>query len=50
MGGVDVKDVPFLALAMAKNVQIWSDDRDFQQQERITVLSTKDVIEHTPEV
>lgn len=49
LGETDVKDVPFLALAMAKNARIWSNDRDFLQQEQVTVLSTKDVIEHTPE-
>lgn len=50
LGGSDVKDVPFLALAMAKNIQIWSDDQDFQQQDRVNVLTTNEVIQHTPEV
>lgn len=43
MGGIDIKDVPFLALAMEKECGIWSDDTDFREQKQVPVLTTSDV-------
>lgn len=42
----DKDDVPFIALALALNAEgIWSDDTDFQEQHKIKVYTTKDMIE-----
>lgn len=41
----DIKDVSFLALALTFNCPIWSDDRHFQEQKRIKILNTKEMIE-----
>lgn len=40
----DVKDVPFIALALANNCGIWSEDKDFQRQKTIKVFKTEDLI------
>ena len=41
----DIKDIPFLALALAKKADgIWSDDRDFESQNKIKIFKTKDLI------
>lgn len=42
----DVKDVPFLAVAIKKNAFIWSDDQDFEEQDSIEVWKTEDMIDH----
>ncbi len=31
LGGVDKKDVPFIAVALEKGAAIWSDDKDFEK-------------------
>ena len=42
----DSKDVPFLALALAKSVDgIWTEDKHFKEQKEILIFSTKDLIE-----
>ena len=44
IGKVDEKDVLFVACALAHSESvIWSDDKDFEQQNKILVLKTKDV-------
>lgn len=45
LGERDIKDVPFLALALSKKVDgIWSDDEDFSVQDKIKIFKTKDLI------
>jgi len=45
MGGIDPDDTPFAALALAvENEGIWSDDKHFEQQNRIRVWKTKELL------
>ncbi|MBR9693445.1 PIN domain-containing protein [Candidatus Woesearchaeota archaeon] len=47
MQEIDPKDVVFIAAALAiPNSVVWSDDKDFDQQERVTTLKTKDIVEY----
>ncbi len=41
---IDTTDSPFLALAMALNCKIWSNDGHFKQQDRVEVHTTKELI------
>lgn len=43
---VDPDDTPFIAAALACNVDIWSDDEHFQKQKRIKTWKTKDIIKY----
>ncbi|QGA80193.1 PIN domain-containing protein [Candidatus Nanohalobium constans] len=45
IGEEDIKDVPFLAVALHKECKIWSDDKDLQQQEKVEVKNTEEIIE-----
>ncbi len=48
IGKYDPGDVPFLALALSiKNDGIWSDDNHFQQQKKVRIWKTKELIEYT---
>ena len=40
----DIKDVPFLACAIALKSDIWSDDKDFQKQKKVKIFTTSDFI------
>ncbi len=40
----DEKDWPFLALALAKHIPIWSNDKGFKQQSAVKVFSTKELL------
>ncbi|MDD4983642.1 MAG: PIN domain-containing protein [Candidatus ainarchaeum sp.] len=40
----DFDDWPFFALAILKNIPLWSDDKDLKQQDVIKVMSTKEII------
>jgi predicted nucleic acid-binding protein len=40
---IDITDSPFLALAMALNCSIWSNDGHFKQQNQAGVYSTKEL-------
>ena len=40
---IDITDSPFLALAMALNCSIWSNDGHFKQQDKIGVYTTKEL-------
>ncbi|MAG16114.1 hypothetical protein CMO88_03565 [Candidatus Woesearchaeota archaeon] len=41
----DLKDVPFLALALSKETDgIWSDDKDFLIQNKVKIFKTEDLI------
>ncbi|MFQ5815325.1 MAG: PIN domain-containing protein [Candidatus Hydrothermarchaeaceae archaeon] len=44
MGGIDEKDVVFVACALAMgNCSIWSDDKDFKRQRRVQVRTTREM-------
>ena len=38
------EDSPFMALAISKNIPIWSDDKGFKKQAEIKVISTTELI------
>lgn len=40
----DRQDVPFLALALTKNIPIWSDDEHFQKQSKVKIFKTVDLL------
>jgi predicted nucleic acid-binding protein len=42
---LDIKDIPFLASALSLNCPIWSDDKHFQKQKEIKILTTKDILD-----
>lgn len=45
MEHIDPEDVTFIATALSKeNSIIWSDDKDFEKQNKIVVLKTRDMI------
>jgi len=41
----DIKDVPYFALAMKKNIPIWSNDKQLESQDLVVVYSTSKLIE-----
>jgi len=43
MDNIDKADAPFIAAALAVNSPIWSDDKHFQKQHKITVFKTEDL-------
>ncbi len=45
IGKIDEDGVIFVATALAYDAAIWSDDSDFQKQNKIKILTTKDIIE-----
>ncbi|PIO08678.1 hypothetical protein COU59_00625 [Candidatus Pacearchaeota archaeon CG10_big_fil_rev_8_21_14_0_10_34_12] len=40
----DIKDVPFLACAIALKADIWSDDSDFKKQKKVKVFTTQEFL------
>ena len=45
LGNVDIEDVPNIALSLSMvNDGIWSDDKHFQQQKKIRIWKTADII------
>jgi len=45
MDMIDSKDTPFIALALAvENDGVWSEDRRFEQQSRVKVWKTKELL------
>jgi len=40
----DLKDVPFLACAIALNAEIWSDDKHFKKQKKIKVFTIDEFV------
>lgn len=40
---IDITDSPFLALALALNCSIWSNDGHFKQQDKVEVHTTKEL-------
>jgi len=49
IGDTDPDDVPFLALALYLNADIWTDDTDFEQQDEVTVWKTHELVNHLSE-
>lgn len=45
----DSDDAPYIALALAMRMLIWSNDAELKKQSLVTVLSTKEIIELFPE-
>ncbi len=43
MDNIDEADTPFIAAALAVNSPIWSDDKHFQKQYKVTVFKTEDL-------
>ena len=46
IGNIDKDDAIFVAAALAYNASIWSDDLDFQKQNAVKILTTKDMIKN----
>ena len=44
MEKIDKGDVLFIAAALYLNCAIWSDDKHFQKQKEINILTTKDIL------
>ncbi|HLD13032.1 MAG TPA: PIN domain-containing protein [Candidatus Nanoarchaeia archaeon] len=44
MDHIDPEDTPFIAAALCKKATIWSDDKHFQQQTILPVMTTKELI------
>ena len=42
---IDPNDAPFLALAMALNCPLWSNDRDLKKQRVVKVYTTQEILE-----
>ena len=49
MDEIDPDDSAFLGLAMKKDCILWSDDKHFDEQDKVEVLKTSDVIKRTLE-
>lgn len=46
IGNIDRDDVIFIATALAYNASVWSDDKDFKKQNKVKILTTKDIVEN----
>ena len=44
LGHIDEEDVPFLALALSKGIDIWSDDKHLKRQDLVKVWSTTELM------
>ncbi len=44
MKDIDAKDTEFLALALSYDCSIWSDDDDFQEQEKVESYTSEELI------
>lgn len=45
MRDVDPDDALYLATALERDAQIWSDDRDYEEQELVPVVTTGEMVE-----
>src|SRR4030042_5798228 len=43
-GLLDEDDTPYIALALKIKAPVWSNDKDLKKQEKITILSTEDLM------
>lgn len=41
---IDEDDAPYLALALKVKAPIWSNDKDLKKQDKVTILSTEDLV------
>lgn len=41
----DPADVPYFALALHLNASIWTDDKQLQEQQEVSILTTSDIVE-----
>jgi len=46
MSRIDLKDAPFLALAMKLNIPIWSNDLHLKKQESVSCYTTEEIFHH----
>ncbi len=46
IGRIHKNDIPFIAAALAKEAYVWSNDGHFQKQNKIKVITTKEIIEN----
>ena len=44
IGNIDRKDIDILALALSTKSHLWSEDKDFEAVQGITLLKTKDLL------
>ena len=44
MGHIHKEDTVFIATALAFNCPVWSDDKHFKKQNKIKILTTKDIL------
>ena len=44
IGHIDKDDAQFIATSLAFGCPIWTDDKDFQKQKTVKILTTKDMI------
>lgn len=49
IGDTDPDDIPFVALALHHDADIWTDDTDFEQQDEVTVWKTHELVSHLDE-
>lgn len=45
MKSIDEKDTEFLALALTHDIPVWSDNGDFQEQDKVEVYTTEQIVE-----
>jgi len=46
MRGIDEKDSPFIACALALGLPLWSNDRALKAQQRVKVYSTDEILKN----
>lgn len=46
MDKIDPKDTTFIAAALAAHASIWSEDKDFLQQTKVQIYSTKKLLDY----
>lgn len=44
MKNIDEKDSPFIAVAMALNLPLWSNDKALKKQKRVPIYSTEEIL------
>jgi predicted nucleic acid-binding protein len=49
MREIDPNDALYLATALERDATIWSDDRDFHKQDLVSVVTTSEMVEYSPD-
>ena len=44
-GLIDEDDAPYISLALKVKAPVWSNDKDLKKQEKVTILSTEDLVQ-----